>query len=200
MSRKILFLFVLLAITGQYGYSQWNDNSDWKSHIVRNDQLLMDEPNYPWDKKYFKNQWGETNYNAPYISTDLNGTGGWNIIMDYLPSRTAGYYLPNGSFTFYITNRDDRMEDIEGPVYILVRPSNGETYTVKITGVKNSVAFVEDQLEVKGLMSILNAGYLDIMMEFDLWGERHYCKTYYCSYLNRLNDAIKNYLTPKKNR
>ena len=198
MSRKILFLFVLLAITGQYGYSQWNDNSDWKSRIVRNDLLLRDEPNYPWEKAYFTNEWGEADYDLPHMSADLNGTGGWSILVDYVPCSAINNWLYAGSFRFIILNKNGRQENIEGPVSIKVRPADGKTYTVDVIGERGSIAFVEDDSTVQGLISLFNAGKLDIKMEFYLWGERHYCMTYYSAPIGHFNNALCNYIVNNK--
>lgn len=123
----------------------------------------------PWSLDYFKNEWGEIDSSNPMLYTTLSGTG-WDIHVDYIP---ITQHNPDESFRFYILDSDSIITTMDGPVNIIVRGSNGVTCDVPVTGVRNSIAFIEDPSTVAGLKMCFDKEDFDIKMEFDKYNERH---------------------------
>ncbi|MDE7438765.1 MAG: hypothetical protein K2M93_09810 [Muribaculaceae bacterium] len=123
----------------------------------------------PWRLNHFKNEWGEENPNAPFLSTNLQSTP-WDINLDFVPSDDI---TPAGSFRLYIMDSDGMKTDLMGPVSMYVRGADGETYSLEITGVRDGIVFIEDPATVIALKEYLNNEEFDFRLEFEKYLERH---------------------------
>lgn len=152
-----------------YSYAQ-EETMDFSEYDSGEDYTLTANP---WTKDYFHNEWGEDDMDSPFIYTVLGSTP-WNLKLDYIPPTSA---QPTGLFRFSLLNDEGGYEDMFGPVNILIRAADGETKAIKVTGVKNSVAFVEDPATVTSLKRHLDQDDFDILMQFEKYNERHRVQT-----------------------
>lgn len=139
----------------------------------------------PWHLEHFQNEWGEDTEKA-YIYTILSGNS-WNIRIDYIPEDLQA---TSGVFRFSITDNEGHIQNMYGPVYIIVRDRSGENLSIPVLGVKGSIAFVEDSDAVDGLKALLDNEDFDIRMEFEKYNERHSTQARWESTPGSLQEAI----------
>ena len=207
INNKLALTILILNLTSISGCKRAQPTTadappDWtateaEAHMEEAFATVLDENsdeyfdiNNPWHLDYFKNEWGETDTSHPMIYTTLQGTG-WNIHVDY---QLGGSQASSGTFRFYIVDNDGVIQHIFGPAYIYVRGEDGQTSSVPVTGVQNSVVFVENPSTVKYLIHHFNQDYLDILIEFEKYNERHSTKARWESTSGFFERAIKTML------